>query len=49
MEKINHSTFEFLPEMKKFLDQKKIHDFGISEENESIHDVLVEFHQKLQK
>lgn len=40
MEKINHSTFEFLPEIKKFLDQKKIHDFGISEENESIHDVF---------
>jgi hypothetical protein len=40
MKKINHNTFEFLLEIKKFLDQKKIHDFGISEENESIHDVF---------
>ncbi|PIR05368.1 hypothetical protein COV56_03240 [Candidatus Kuenenbacteria bacterium CG11_big_fil_rev_8_21_14_0_20_37_9] len=40
MEKINDSTFESLPKMKKFLDQKKIHDFGISGRDESIHDVF---------
>lgn len=34
------SVVDFLPGMKKFLDQKKIRDFGISEENESIHDVF---------
>lgn len=40
MEKINHNAFESLSETKKFLDQKKLHDFGISKENESIHEVF---------
>ncbi len=40
MKKINHDTSEALPEMKRFLDQKEIHNFGISKKNESIRDVF---------